>query len=85
MRANFLVPFAFMNGIQPFPRRVFQAAKERIPGIREAWGIDALLRPLGHITVADIRTPMQIRAVKKRQLRGASGLTPIRVRDIMTG
>lgn len=85
MSLDFLMPFAFLNGIPPLTRRVFPTAKEGIPGIRQAGRIDAHLRPLEHRLVADIRTPMQSRAVKQCQLRRSHGLTLIRVRDIMAG
>ena len=64
MGANFLMPLALVNGIQPFTRGIDQTAKQGIPGILFSWRVDTALTSLGHVTVANIRTPMEIRDVK---------------------
>lgn len=85
MGANFLMPLALVNGIQPFTRGIDQAAEQGIPGILLPWRLDTALTPLGHVTVADIRTPMEIRDVKIGQFGWRGRLTQIGTGDIMTG
>ena len=85
MDANFLMPLALMNGIQSFTRGIDQAAEQGIPGILLPWRLDPALTPLGHVTVADIRTPMEIRDVKIGQFGWLGRLTQIGTGDIMTG
>ncbi len=70
VRADLLVPFAAMNGIQPLSRGIFQTAQKSVPGIRKPRRIHPYLGALGGITVADIRTPMEICCVKKPQSSG---------------
>ena len=79
------MPLALVNGIQPVTRRIDQAAKQGIPGILVPRRLDPALTPLGHVAVADIRTPMEIRAIKKGQLGRFGRLTQIGSGHIMTG
>ena len=85
MGANFLMPLALIKSIQPLTRGIEQTAEQGIPGILFPGRLDPALTPLGHVTVAHIRTPREIRDVKIDQFGWLGWLTPIGFGDIMTG
>jgi len=82
---DFLMPFPLMDGIQPFPCRIFSTPKQCIPGVLLPRGFHTALCALRLITVADIWTPMQIRGIKEHQSGGSGRLCEIGLRHIMAG
>ena len=84
VRAYFLMPRARMDGIESLPGGIFQTAEEGVPGIRHARRIDAQLRALRDIPVANVRAPMPVGGIEIDQSRGFGRLTPIGLRQIVT-
>lgn len=80
---DFLMAFAFMDGIHARAIRIDQTPEQRIPGVGVPWAVDLGLVALSDITHAHIRTPVEIRAIKEHQFRAFRGLSGIGVRSIM--
>ena len=83
MCTNFLMPFAFMDGIQARAVRIDQTAEQRIPGIGVAGAINLGLAALRDITPPHIRAPVEIGALKEHQFRPFRGLSVIGARGVM--
>lgn len=81
---DFLMAFAFMDGIHARAIRIDQAAEQRIPGIGVPWAVDLGLAALRDIAQSHIRAPVEIGTIKEHQFRVFRRLSGIAVRSIMT-
>lgn len=84
MGLHLLMALALVNRVQPFPRGIAQTPQHGPPRVLQAGRPHVGLGAHRDITVADIRTPVERRRIKKHQIRWfRRGLLERRVEGIL--